>query len=280
LTPKQFAEGPARTALLSQNEAFAILMNISSTNSGHPMPEGFSTNKNPRSYNIVPDSPSPSASNYPTANPVNNEYRPLNENSIEHSISAIVAPPNIYLDEPIMPRFDRKMYCVRVTGGQTEILNTAVIDSSISFTVDRSICITGIQVPTQVRPISSSTQNGHLGFMTERADGYSELLYACLLDAVSDSRLTYTHSTQRVNYNSVLEIQFDRPVYVQRNKIYKISVCFNRSGWYPFPIDRPVRQISVDGVKFTFDLSPSSRDRDGLIRSIVYTHNNCAMHDN
>uniref|UniRef100_A0A336LFN0 CSON010474 protein n=1 Tax=Culicoides sonorensis TaxID=179676 RepID=A0A336LFN0_CULSO len=287
LTPKQFAEGPARTALLSQNEAFAILMNISSPLSGHPMPEGFSTNKNPRSYNIVLDSPSPSGGtgNYSQA-PIAVEQiiRQINDNiperlerlPVEHAMP-IVAPPNIYLDEPLV-RFptDRKMYCVRVSGNQTEILNTAVIDSSITFTVDRSICITGIQVPTQIRPANS---NGHTHIFPERSDGYSELLYACLLDAASDSRLTYTHSTQRVTYNSVLEIQFDRPVYVQRNKVYKISVCFNRSGWYPFPIDRPARQISVDGVLFSFDLGTSTRDRDGLIRSIVYTYNT-GMRDN
>lgn len=174
------------------------------------MPEGFSTSKNPRSYNIIPDSPSPSSANYQPVNSGNNDYRPLNmnDNPIDHTMNSIVAPPNIYLDEPLLPRFDRKMYCVRVTGGLTEILNTGVIDSSVSFTVDRSICITGIQVPTQIRPISSSSQTGHtMGFMTERADGYSELLYACLLEAASDSRLTYTHSTQRVSYSSVLEIQ-------------------------------------------------------------------------
>lgn len=187
-------------------------MNISSPNSGYPMPEGFSTSKNPRSYNIIPDSPSPSSANYQPVNAVNNDYRPininLNDNPIDHAMNSIVAPPNIYLDEPLLPRFDRKMYCVRVTGGLTEILNTGVIDSSVSFTVDRSICITGIQVPTQIRPISSSSQTGHaMSFMSERADGYSELLYACLLEAASDSRLTYTHSTQRVNYSSVLEIQ-------------------------------------------------------------------------
>lgn len=288
LTPKQFAEGPARTALLSQNEAFAILMNISSPNSGHPMPDGFSTNKNPRSYNIVLDSPSPSAgTNYvpiPTlGNPAQDQVlRQINDNlpdRVDHIVGGmpIVAPSNIYLDEPLV-RFptDRKMYCVRVSGNQTEILNTAVIDSSITFTVDRSICITGIQVPTQIRPANSSS---HMNFIAERTDGYSELLYACLLDAASDSRLTYTHSTQRVTYNSVLEILFDRPVYVQRNKVYKISVCFNRSGWYPFPMERPARQISVDGVLFSFDLGSSSRDRDGLIRSIVYTYNS-SMRDN
>lgn len=260
LNPKQFAEGPARTSLLCQTEAFAILMNISAPNSGYPMPEGFSTNKNPRAYNVVPDSPSPLQYNM-AGN--------FNENSMDQMIPPIVAPPNIYMDEPLLARLERKLYCVRVSGSQTEILNT-VTDASISFVVDRSICITGIQVPTQLRPTSSQS---HHPLISERPDVYSELLYACLLDSVTDSRLTYTHSTQRVSYNSVLEILFDRPVYVQRNKLYKISVCFNRPGWYPYPISRPVKTISVDGVLFTFEPDGSARDRDGLIRSIVFNNN-------
>lgn len=48
LTPQEFAEGPGRSSLLSKEEAFAILMNISSSNSEVPMPEGFSTNTQKR----------------------------------------------------------------------------------------------------------------------------------------------------------------------------------------------------------------------------------------
>lgn len=48
LTPQEFAEGPARSSLLNQDEAFAILMNISSTESKWPMPDGFSTNAQSR----------------------------------------------------------------------------------------------------------------------------------------------------------------------------------------------------------------------------------------
>lgn len=49
LTPQQFAEGPAKTNLLTQAEAFAILMNISSSRSDYPMPEGFTTLNHARS---------------------------------------------------------------------------------------------------------------------------------------------------------------------------------------------------------------------------------------
>jgi len=44
LTPSQFAEGPALSPLLSQDESFAVLLNISSTSASCkiPLPEGFS----------------------------------------------------------------------------------------------------------------------------------------------------------------------------------------------------------------------------------------------
>lgn len=48
LTPQQFAEGPARSSLLTESEAFAVLMNILSSNSDVPMPRGFSTCRVPR----------------------------------------------------------------------------------------------------------------------------------------------------------------------------------------------------------------------------------------
>ena len=48
LTPQEFAEGPGKSALLTQQEAFSILMNISSNKSKVLMPEGFCLNNNIR----------------------------------------------------------------------------------------------------------------------------------------------------------------------------------------------------------------------------------------
>jgi hypothetical protein len=47
---------------------------------------------------------------------------------------------------------------------------------------------------------------------------YTELLYAHLLDA-DGSRLTYTHFTSRVSFRSLIDISFNRPIYIQRNKV-------------------------------------------------------------
>lgn len=57
LTPQQFAEGPARSSLLTESEAFAVLMNILSSTSDVAMPSGFSTCRVPRKQ-LIGDGPS------------------------------------------------------------------------------------------------------------------------------------------------------------------------------------------------------------------------------
>lgn len=68
-----------------------------------------------------------------------------------------------------------------------------------------------IQVPTQ----APSEESG--GYVCG-GGGYSELLYAHLLDS-DGARLTYTHYTHRVPYRHLQDIMFNRPVYIQKNKV-------------------------------------------------------------
>ncbi|XP_053693236.1 uncharacterized protein LOC128741440 [Sabethes cyaneus] len=286
LTPQQFADGPARTNLLTQSEAFAILMNISTANSCYPMPEGFTTNKSPRNAfsETSPPSPLPETSGNHTAHRsgasgpsfagVFPQHVPPPQAAPLPTPTTVPAPiPLPHPENPESPFFpdyidemrnndsnyDRKYYCRRIMRQQTECLNTSVLDCSLTFIVDRSVCITGIEVPTQVQ---GSTIVGN--------DRYSELLYAHLLDA-HGSRLTYTHCNQRVQYNSMLEISFDRPVFIQRNKMYKIGVVFNKVGWYP--VSQSVTKVNCDNVGFTFCVGSQSESvRDNFIRTIVFTY--------
>lgn len=77
----------------------------------------------------------------------------------------------------------------------------------------------GRQVPTQAPSLDN-------GGSLSGATGYSELLYAHLLDA-DGARLTYTHYTNRVPYRHLLDIMFNRPVYIQRNKVtLSVVTCF------------------------------------------------------
>lgn len=105
----------------------------------------------------------------------------------------------------------RKLYCSRELIRQTECNNTSVLDCSVTFTCDKNICVYGIQVPAQILVDVDERHNSP-------NSTYTELLYAHLLDA-DGSRLTYTHFTSRVAYRSLIDISFNRPVYIQKNKV-------------------------------------------------------------
>ena len=62
----------------------------------------------------------------------------------------------------------------------------------------------------------------HLGNLYQSDSSYTEVLYAHLLDS-DGSRLTYTHFTTKVSSGTLVEITFNRPVYIQKNKVRSIS---------------------------------------------------------
>lgn len=269
LTPQQFAEGPARTNLLSQSEAFAILMNISTPNSVYPMPDGFTLNKNSRVYNVYGDSRSPS----PAVLPGPSQIQSLNvpppapapnaEQHIQNLMPMPAESPNFFniFREPRMSQ-EHRYYCVRTIQQIREIYNRSVLESSFTFSVDRNVSILGLTIFTQIRTPPNGTDN-------RNPDRYSEILYAHLLDS-HGSRLTFTHSNQRVPYDSDSEILFDRPIFIQSNKIYKIGVVFNKVGFYQ---ENAVHSsIRAPNITFTFNTgSQSDTTREGLIRGIIYS---------
>lgn len=86
--------------------------------------------------------------------------------------------------------------------------------------MDRGVCdvYRDRQVPTQAPSEESPVAAAAAGLLRSASSAYSELLYAHLLDA-DGARLTYTHYTSRVPYRHLLDIMFNRPVYIQRNKV-------------------------------------------------------------
>lgn len=271
LTPQQFAEGPARTNLLSQSEAFAILMNISTPNSVYPMPDGFTLNKNSRVYNIYNDSRSPSPAILPGPSQIQalavNVPPPAPAPNAEQHCQAM---PQIPTESPGFFHIfrehindERRYYCIRTIQQVREICNRSVLESSFTFSVDRNVSILGLTIFTQIRsPPNAADNNRNL-------DRYSEILYAHLLDS-HGSRLTYTHSNQRVPYDSDSEILFDRPVFIQSNKVYKIGVVFNKIGYYQEHAVHTTFRTS--NITFTFNTgNPTDTTREGLIRGIVYS---------
>ncbi|XP_049871184.1 uncharacterized protein LOC126370386 [Pectinophora gossypiella] len=289
LTPQQFAEGPARSTLLTESESFAVLMNILSSNSDVPMPTGFSTCRVPRKQLIggpssmptfTVDTPSPVMLDMSSLDrPANPEpcmqyprparFEGAGSSGIHNVVSSSRLAPSLVFPSALAGEGCRageaaRLYCRRGVVQQTDCLNTSVLDCSVTFMVDKNICLLGVQVPTQAPSEGSAAAPGRAG------EGYSELLYAHLLDA-DGARLTYTHYTNRVPYRHLLDIMFNRPVYIQRNKVYKVGIVFNKVGWYP--LGTCAQQVSAESVFFNFGIGQSSDSvRDGLIRSIIFTY--------
>ncbi|XP_063375909.1 kelch-like protein 26 [Cydia fagiglandana] len=276
LTPQQFAEGPARSSLLTESEAFAVLMNILSSSSDVPLPVGFSSCRVPRKQ-LIGSGPSNNMPTFTvdTPSPVMVEHpeRPLAALPYprpRHDVPGVRLSSSIHTLSALGPEhLERhsndfnKIYCQRPIIQHTDCLNTSVLDCSVTFMVDKNICLLGVQVPTQA-PSEESAVSALGG------TGYSELLYAHLLDA-DGARLTYTHYTNRVPYRHLLDIMFNRPVYIQRNKVYKVGIVFNKVGWYP--MGSCAQQVAAESVFFNFGIGQSSDSvRDGLIRSIIFTY--------
>lgn len=150
LTPSQFAERTAVSQLLSQDEAFAILMNISSPTLALPLPDGFTSSRVARKK--IPE-PEPEPEQEPFRGPT------LFGGSTSSHVSTVVYFKITQLQVKIcfisnslsfsvqvaLP----KMYCIRSplpVQQPPPIQHSTILDSTVTFTVDRDICILGAQV--------------------------------------------------------------------------------------------------------------------------------------
>lgn len=289
LTPQQFAEGPARSNLLSQSEAFAILMNISTPNSVYPMPEGFTLSKNTRVFNIYGDSRSPSPAVLPGPSQIQAlavappAPAPNGEQCAMPQIPLPEGSPNFFhIFRERHTNEERKYYCIRTIQQIRDIYNYSLLESSFTFSVDRNVSILGLTIFVSLfilfifkryffnHPLSKQNQirKPPLAVDNRNLDRYSEILYAHIMDSHS-SRLTHTHSNQRVPYEADSEILFDRPVFIQSNKVYKVGVVFNKVGFYQ---EHAVHSsFRTANITFTFNTgNPADTTREGLIRGIIY----------
>ncbi|XP_018574174.1 BTB/POZ domain-containing protein 6 isoform X1 [Anoplophora glabripennis] len=247
LTPQQFAEGPGKSSLLSESEKFAILMNICSPSAAVSMPEGFSSSATPRRKKHPSE---------PFCVPLGG-FLLAGASAMDTSRTSMIKFSASVSEGG--NDHSKKLYCSRQLLRITECMNTSVLDCAVTFTCDKNVCVYGIQVPAQI-PMEDDRQPQFV---------YPELLYAHLLDG-DGSRLTYTHFTSRVNYRSLIEISFNRPIYIQRNKVYKVGVVLNKIGCYP--IGTYPNQSTCNGVVFTFSQGQCGDSvRDGLIRSIIFS---------
>ncbi|XP_058795953.1 uncharacterized protein LOC131666901 [Phymastichus coffea] len=295
LTPQEFAEGPGKSPLLTQQEAFAILMNISSNKSVFPMPEGFFDTCITRSKMLIIENDARKFNFNPTINIPQNSFpisvplfsiecanaigNPFSMREPNYPVMLRDESQDVNRDSQEIPNEilitnikDRpKFYCTRSIIEQTNCRNYDVMDCSVTFTVDRNVFVLGVQVPSQIPVFNLSDAESSMGIPQLRDRTYTEVLYAHLLDS-DGTRLTYTHYRTKASVRDLVEISFNRPVYIQKNKIYKVGVVFNKPGAYP--IGNGIQKVNCENVSFTFNVGVNGVDylRDGLIRSIVFTY--------
>lgn len=144
------------------------------------------------------------------------------------------------------------------------LINEQLVDCSLSFSVNNSVSIHGMLIPTQILPENMEHHSSRQPIPLN----YSELIYSFLQDS-DCCRLTYTHFTARVPWNSSVEVLFNRPVIITPNKTYKIVVVLNKVGRYPLFHISP--QVHSDHITFSFGRE-GARDGLGLIRAIIFDH--------
>ena len=150
-----------------------------------------------------------------------------------------------------------RFWCHRAMMQEPHCLNTSILDCSVTFTVDRDICIHGIEVPSQVTEVPANIELPMLQNLAAQANNqaanaaiagpagaaaggqpannnqansteYNELLYAHLLDA-DGNRLTYTHFTAKVHFVYWFRLQpFLDSVSVSRPKPKKLFRLLTR----------------------------------------------------
>jgi len=232
LSAAEFAAGPAQSGILPQQESFSILMNISC----------------PGSWDI-PDHMAKIG-----------EARRDPGRAVELQLADC----------------GKKHWCKRAMMQEPHCLNTSILDCSVTFTVDKDVYIHGLEVPSQVTDVPEQRALEQLQppveglpVLQQSKHGYNELLYAHLLDG-DGQRLTYTHFTAKVNWNSMIEITFNRSVKISANRVYRIGMVLNKVGWYPMGVC--TRRVNCEGSFFTFCVGqPNDTLRDGLIRSIIFS---------
>jgi len=243
LSAAEFAAGPAQSGILLQQESFSILMNISCPGSWE-LPTYMKRIAEPR------------------GDPAN--VQPTLPGGSKGTTGGL----------PGLERF----WCKRSMMVEPHCLNTSILDCSLTFTVDREAWVHGIEVPSQVTDVPQVTLENMqpplelvplLSAKKHTTSGYSELLYAHLLDG-EGQRLTYTHFTAKVNWNSMIEVNFNRSVKIEADRVYRIGMVLNKVGWYPMGVC--TRRVNSEGSFFTFCVGqPNDNLRDGLVRSIIFS---------
>ena len=274
LSAAEFAAGPAQSGILLQQESFSILMNISCPGSWE-LPEHMAKIAEPRREPGRAAGAGPDTGGHVVADCGKKHWCKRAMMQEPHCLNTSI------LDCSVTFTVDKDVYIhgIEVPSQVTDVPEQAMVSVTRLYSLHslyrNSITpqLENLQPPVEGLPRISQSKHG-----------YNELLYAHLLDG-DGQRLTYTHFTAKVdnsllfyfsqlslqvNWNSMIEISFNRSVLVNANKVYRIGMVLNKVGWYPMGVC--TRRVNCEGAFFTFCVGqPNDTHRDGLIRSIIFS---------
>lgn len=157
--------------------------------------------------------------------------------------------------------WDAERHSTNLCQRLTFIDNKGIIESAVTFTVNKNIRILGIQVSSQVINSGRITE-------TDVGKSYSELVIVSLAGS-SKNLLAYVHFEADVKFNSVVDIKFEHSVEVKQQEEHTLRVWFHRPGCYPkSTLDSNVK---IGDVVFKFDKAETD-----VVRAISFTPSSAA----
>ncbi|KAK7590688.1 hypothetical protein V9T40_002301 [Parthenolecanium corni] len=242
MSVSEFAEVPAQSQLLTKDESFAILLNISSTQTKYPMPEGFCTSRIPRinpSHKIVC-----LAKRIQVKRPIKNPTVQINCGNLKDTLR-FIANDNLTL------------LGIKIRTQRIHIsIDTASEESSLY-----------VRDPLIDRENGASASNANSNETTKSV--YREFLIMYVKEIRNPSNSWFTHFTSLVEHDSSADIMFTTPAVIIRGHEYELGVTLSKDGYYPVGLfDRLIEQFSEDGVQFIL----SGNTTTAFIQSLIFTH--------
>ncbi|XP_043287448.1 BTB/POZ domain-containing protein 6-B-like isoform X2 [Venturia canescens] len=234
LTPAQFADGPGKGEILTNDEILALIMKISSSRSIRPIPEGFSEDKNHRAR-------------------VNGAVQPT-----------LVIPKREMSPNRDLPRAAKRSamepyYCCRNFVSEFDYLNVDYFQCSLSFRVDTKLKIRGFTLSS----LKSRRDGEPIGYQQKTSFAY--------LNDSKGNKLTQRCFVFDVRRQCPINVAFEECIEIERNEDYTIGVVFNQLGTYS-AIKGCAPRVTSHQVKFTFMVGPNGQNvRNGLIRGIFFS---------
>ncbi|XP_046676066.1 BTB/POZ domain-containing protein 6-B-like isoform X2 [Homalodisca vitripennis] len=234
LSPAEFASSPAIPELLTQDEAFALLMKISSPSTVVTVPDGFSVSTVARANSTQPTS------------------------LLDHTVYCC---ERTIVQHISIKNYSRMDSYVTFTVNKDIVLHGIMIPSQLKLDSEEESDVLQREELDENRVYCNTMSTGTT---------YMESVKVFLQDA-RGRQVSCALFNKRVGFKQLIDIKLTEPARLYANITYKLIVELNKRGWYPMGTYSKHTNVSA-GVLFTFCVGdPTESFRDCIIRSILFS---------